>query len=928
MHKFFVGIALLGLLCVSPALADDSDILGVNVVPNVVILFDTSQSMLDPVPSASYNPLTTYTGPYTSTVVYKNASGQNSLFRATVNDVPNAAARSALAATGYWFGQIGGSWIKLVLGNNLNFQQCTSCVAAGSTPKFTIAKQTITGLISSIDGVRLGVMGFRSQGASMVAPVGTAKNTAINAVNAMATTSVGTPLGDALYDVGQYYQGLYSGQSSPIQYVCQPNFAILMTDGLPLNDSRAPVSNVATALRSTDHTAAFAGLQNVSTNTIGFAVPEGAALLTQTASNGGGRFYQAGNSAELGFALLNTIGHVIAGNFSFTAPVLPSTNVTGDSHAYVASFQSDPARAFWRGFLQAYQRDADGHIPVDGNGLPLASALVWSAGQELSQQAASSRTIFTALDGHNAAFEKNNLNLTAALLNVPDSAARDRLIDFIRGIDAFDEDGDANVTEERAWKLGDIFHAKPVLVSAPAMPLADPTYVAFQQARANRTAVLLVGANDGMLHAFRQSDGVELWAFVPPDLLSKLSKLSSGGGEHPFYVDASPIVADIQISGQWKTIVMFGERRGGQYYHALDITDTTNPQFLWSFTDSKLGETWSEPAIGPVRLADQTTKFAAFVGGGYNTAVNNNTGKAFVVVDLETGQKLWEYFNDGSLDDQRYMNFSLAANPSAADLDHDGFIDRVYIGDVGGQLWKFDLSAPATLSAGRVTNWTGKRLFVADPSQPNPPTAGEYYPAQAMYGTPALSFDATGNLWVLLGTGDLNHPNNTSTNRFYGIKDNTSMTNGSALTEASLVNVTSSDASATQGWFFQLGSAEKVITTADVFNNTVFFSTFTPDATAGCSAVNAAAKLYAVQMLTGYAALNFATSAALTTSNSTLARSKSIGTGIAFKPVISLSESGSMATPSVLTATSDKQLVSTTTPSIPLKRTLSWRDVF
>jgi polysaccharide export outer membrane protein len=47
MHQLFVGILLLCLLGVSPALADDSDILGVNVAPNVVIMFDTSQSMLD-----------------------------------------------------------------------------------------------------------------------------------------------------------------------------------------------------------------------------------------------------------------------------------------------------------------------------------------------------------------------------------------------------------------------------------------------------------------------------------------------------------------------------------------------------------------------------------------------------------------------------------------------------------------------------------------------------------------------------------------------------------------------------------------------------------------------------------------------------------------------------------------------------------------
>src|SRR5207249_8279372 len=106
--------------------------------------------------------------------------------------------------------------------------------------------------------------------------------------------------------------------------------------------------------------------------------------------------------------------------------------------------------------------------------------------------------------------------------------------------------------------------------------------------------VLIAGANDGMLHAFRETDGRELWAFIPPDLLASVKNLTSTSGDHLFYVDGSPIAADIKVSGSWKTIVLFGVRRGGNHYYALDITDTTNPTYLWRFTDSKLGETWSE----------------------------------------------------------------------------------------------------------------------------------------------------------------------------------------------------------------------------------------------------------------------------------------------------------------------------------------------
>src|SRR5207253_5290283 len=103
----------------------------------------------------------------------------------------------------------------------------------------------------------------------------------------------------------------------------------------------------------------------------------------------------------------------------------------------------------------------------------------------------------------------------------------------------------------------------------------------------------------------------ELWGFIPSDLLEDLQGLPATSGEHQVFVDASPIAADIKISGTWKTIVIFGLRRGGKTYHALDITDTANPTYLWSFTDTKLGETWSEPAIGKVKIGG-VDKFVAF----------------------------------------------------------------------------------------------------------------------------------------------------------------------------------------------------------------------------------------------------------------------------------------------------------------------------
>ena len=953
-------------------IADDSDIFGANIQPNVVILLDDSGSMADSVPSNAYVALTTYpvlqicgkkkNTDCISTVVYQSISSSTyTQYAATVSAVGDSSAQSALNTTGYWSGKINGSTVNLFTGNYVNYLFGTCAVGgACNEPKMDIAKRVITTLLDNVKGVRFGVMTFyygsTLRGAKMVAQVGTDITTMKAAVAALMPTS-DTPLGDALYDAGQYYKGARltdnTQYASPIQLACQPNFVILVTDGMqtsgqryitpPTNPIGGPVApttgtnHVAADLFAMDASTTLSGTQNVITHTVGFglaaattatdpAVVEGLRSLQVAAQAGGGQFYTANSATELETSLQDAIRRIVQATFTFATPVLPTTSTTGSTKAYLAAFKSDASRPFWPGYLKAYQRDSTGVIPTDANGVPLSTALVWEAGQLLSTKAASTRTIYTIIGGTRQSFDKSNANLTAALLGVSTAAARDKVIDFTRGIDAYDTNANGNTTEERDWKLGDIYHSTPVLVTPPILGSADSSYKAFKTAQANRTSVLIAGANDGMLHAFRESDGSELWAFIPPDLLDNLQSLTVTTAEHGYFADGSPIAVDIKVSGTWKTIVVFGLRRGGNVYYALDITDTTNPQWMWSFTDTKMGETWSEPAIGKVKIGSTDT-YVAFVGGGYDTPQNNTLGKAFFVINLATGAKLWEYYKDGTGDDRQYMNYSIPANAAALDLDNNGYIDRVYIADVGGQIWKFDVSATATAS------WTGKRLFVADTSQANPPAAGEFYPTQAFYAAPMLALGPDGKLWAFIGSGDRNHPNNTASNRFYGIKDQTTQANGSALTQTDLADVTNVNGTATAGWYVRLASAEKVLSQANVFNSVTYFSTFTPTSTVTCESGGGTAKLYAVQATTGYAAIDFTTGAVLSSTDATATRSKTIGQGIASMPVIVVTPPASPGTPgatvstSVITATSNQQLPSNPAPSGGLlKQVRSWRE--
>ena len=217
----FAGVVLAQM---SPAYADDSDIFGRNVQPNVLILLDSSQSMTEQVPSQPYDNTFTYPtinkcgNPATSACdpvkVYKLSSSKYTVYANTVALVTSSSARTALNNVGYWSGSISGTNYQLFLGNYLNWKLSGNYPA--TEQKIVIAKRVITNLINNVDGVRFGAMKFKTpvlaggtlDGAEMIDPIGTAKATLINDINSMSLTSVGTVLGEQVYGAGQYFKGL------------------------------------------------------------------------------------------------------------------------------------------------------------------------------------------------------------------------------------------------------------------------------------------------------------------------------------------------------------------------------------------------------------------------------------------------------------------------------------------------------------------------------------------------------------------------------------------------------------------------------------------------------------------------------------------------------------------------------------------------
>jgi hypothetical protein len=336
--------------------------------------------------------------------------------------------------------------------------------------------------------------------------------------------------------------------------------------------------------------------------------------------------------------------------------------------------------------------------------------ILWDAGSLLAARSASDRHIYTAVP-NGGGTTLNRLDFSVVNVSTLEPYLQDfqgdddGLINFIRG-------------EGRDWKLGDINHSNPVVVGPPngVSSQMGAGYDAFKLTWEDRAKVLYVGANDGMIHCFDILTGEELWGFIPYNLLPKLKSMWAVDQitlERYFardvYVDGSPAVADVLVGGTWKTVLICGQGPGKgsvigggtNYYFALDVTDPENPQPLWELTADTMGETWSVPDIGKV-TKDGADAWVAFIGSGYDNDPDPGAvlGNVFYAVNLADGSIFWTFEADevdtsdpGRTNDQ-FPNIqnTLPGSPSHVDINRDGYVDRVYIGDLDGRLWKVDVS--------------------------------------------------------------------------------------------------------------------------------------------------------------------------------------------------------------------------------------------
>jgi type IV pilus assembly protein PilY1 len=433
-------------------------------------------------------------------------------------------------------------------------------------------------------------------------------------------------------------------------------------------------------------------------------------------------YFLVTNALTLSQQLRAAFNEILGRSTSASSASVNSGSISTDTRIYQARFDTRG----WTGQLLSYGVD-----PRTGalNPTPLWDASV--SPDKLPTPGA--RRIYT-VNSNDAAvpFTWNDLDATRRLQLSSDAAAGQIYVDYLRGDTSHEARYEPNGLRNRPTSvLGDIVNSAPLYVGAPRARYSDSLepepYSAFVASRVNRNAVIYVGANDGMLHAFDagglgpdpdgagpqtpQEDGnggVELFAFIPKTVFGNLTELTRPSYTHRYFVDGAPNSADVYINNDWRTVLIGGLNLGGQGIYALDVTDPGSlgaNSFLWEVNDRvvdanglypfrDLGYTYSQPAI--VRLQDGT--WAAVFGNGYNNTVNDGvastTGNAVLyVVDIETGTLLRK-FDTGvgmTADPSGTGRPNGMATPTMVDIDGDRVVDHAYVGDLFGNMWKIDM---------------------------------------------------------------------------------------------------------------------------------------------------------------------------------------------------------------------------------------------
>jgi len=424
------------------------------------------------------------------------------------------------------------------------------------------------------------------------------------------------------------------------------------------------------------------------------------------------------------------------------------------------------------------------------------------------------------------------------------------------------------------------------------------------------------------LPGYDRGTGAEVFGFMPWEARKKIKNLVvDDPTDRENYVDGDVNSADVwidtQSSGQigfnqadgseWHTYLVGALREGGNHFYALDVTNPNQivefgggggtipfPAYAWEWpsesnlTDQAfMGETWSRPIITKVRLKDvdnpgaTVDRWVVIVTGGFDKTSDPNPdevtgtvgsydasslkGRGVYIIDIRTGDILAEKKFGSVADDQTDMLYSVVSTTAVIDLNFDGAADVIYVGDMGGNLWKWSIHSAgedrSNDASGLRTqpNWRFRKFFAAGSA-----TIGGVTYYKNIMSPPAAAYE-NGKLYIVFGTGERRNltfggdaGDTTENNRYYVMIDSDPYELVSpalaTITESDLTDFTASASAQTfvnKGYYITLIDGEKAVTSIVIFSGEVIAATFIPTVSADPCTTRGEGTLYVFDLQNG-----------------------------------------------------------------------------
>ncbi|MDP1830921.1 MAG: PilC/PilY family type IV pilus protein [Geothrix sp.] len=499
----------------------------------------------------------------------------------------------------------------------------------------------------------------------------------------------------------------------------------------------------------------------------------------------------------------------LASNVNATSnPNLPFVGASFGSQIYLGKFQPPSAGgAVWPGDVLMFgTREVSGQtVIIDKTGNVTTTTdettAQWSAKDALlNARLWSARKLYTRLPGATVLKPFTDIGteftdpatglqkfVATSLTNLID---KQHVVQFAAGGDLTKPGADGRPTANRLNIMGDVINSAPAAIEFNWNDVKDKlaayprlTAMVSAVAGANRFRLLVVGTNQGWLHAFGEvtlkipvvdANGVpwnivkgdveELWSFMPTDLLANLNYMTVANNPHRFMVDGTSGIYHLDlppitggagnglVDATERAVAVFGLRKGGRSYYALDIHDPFVPALKWSMvpdeaatlpadrivaggptlaTVSDLLGKWGfsscTPAFGRIQF-NSVIRDAVFLGGGFSVPeievnfANAKLGRSVMALDVYSGEVLAaSNLTDPTLGGATIGPIGAGVVPFEFVV-NSGMAQRAYFMDYKGGLWAWGSKAVSPnapyvdfrVDTSQITDWTIRKVYQDD----------------------------------------------------------------------------------------------------------------------------------------------------------------------------------------------------------------------